>query len=215
MLKKSMLSVFLIICISLCTLPIFASSPSESLREITQKGTLIESETVSNKNGTFRKDVYSYTKLLSSTRSNEQEYETTTSLIITPVNSLSSKGDFVVENNAHDALHLKIRYVTRAYADDYSDMTGYRLTRVIVNNQSSNIKTGLLSAMNHSAKFGFDSKEYDLSGMNAPYTVTKYPNFSNYVAKVLTAQVGAQLDYDWVSGGESNTLKAFIVNNPA
>ena len=51
--------------------------------------------------------------------------------------------------------------------------------------------------------------------MNAPYTVTKYPNFSNYVAKVLTAQVGAQLDYDWVSGGESNTLKAFIVNNPA
>ena len=211
MLKKLLSSILALSFIFTLSLSSFASGSSPSAKEIVEKGKLVKSEIVSTDKGSYKKEVYSYTKALPLTRSSEQEFEQSTCVMLAPMTSRADDG-FTADATEH-ALTLRIRYAVRSYADDYSDMLGYRLTRVVVENNGSNTQTDHLTAMNHSGKFGAETREYDLSDEIAPFIITKYPNCSNYVANIITAAVGARVSYYWDVLGIYDTVDVFVFNN--
>ena len=208
MLKKLLSSILALSFIFTLSLSSFASGSSPSAKEIVEKGELVESEILSTDKGAYKKMVYSYTEKLPSTRTTEQEYEKTVSVFMVPL----LEGDpFVKDITDYDSVNLKIRWVTRPYADGLPQYEGYKLTRIIVTTYNSDVDLDYVRAINVGMGSSSNPKDFDLSGYSTPSTITKYPSFTNYVPEGGDCRVGAQLHYYY--NGSAETLSISVFNN--
>ena len=204
MAKKILALIMSVICVLGMSTIGFADSGELTVEEIKQKGTLEQSEILQTNDGPVRADFYSFTEELPATRSGEKEYVKTVSVIFSPVTRIENE-----EVDGRHGLNLKVYYATRPYADDFPDMEGFRLTRVMINNTApSVIDLGLLHCISGSSSLG-DEVYYDLTG-NTSKNIVKYMNFSDYIAAAAPAAVGAQLQAEY--DGDYFELNAFVFN---
>lgn len=209
MLKKLLSTLLALSFVFTCSLSSFAETSSPSKKEFSENGTLVDTRIITTDSGTFKMETYSRTEALPTTRSTEQEYEKTVAVFLTP--STKAIDPFVKDSTVFDAVNLKIRWVTRAQADGLSQYEGYKLSRIIVTTYDPIVDLDMVAGLNHGVESGAPVVYFDLSGYSSPTTITKYPNFSNYVPAIGDCIVGARLSFS--IDGSSQELAVSVFDN--
>lgn len=199
----------------MCLTSIAYESDEVSLEEIISNGTLVASDTIQTDEGTFLMETYEYTEKVQDTRSTEQEYVKTVVSVHTPLDTQR----IYVPGYGEGAVWLKAHYITKssATAEEYSDMEGYRLTRVTGYVEENgvieyNVDFDLLTAycMDPKSRDDVSVQSFDLTGEEINFV--RYPSYTAYVANVAEAKLGASLDYNLY--GNSYTINAFLFGAP-
>lgn len=209
MLKKLLSSILALSFIFTLSLSSFAASPSQSIEDFTENGKLVDTKIITTNSEAEKLEIYSSVKELPASRSTEQEYEKTLSVVARPANE--KRYESTADTSWRAVVKLKIRFVTRSYADGLPEYEGYKLSRIMVYTYESAVDLDTLAGLNHGIGSGANPVYYDLSGYESPTTITKYPGFTNYVADVGDCVVGARLYFSYK--GTSDNLELNIFDN--